>query len=105
MADNLEKKPSQNLSTPNDDFLDWNDYDEEYEEEDNKVDLQIESQNQKQMIFHIQIILIIKIISLFIIIIEVVLQTKNLKSNQNHLIKDMIIIIIIMVTLFIIKNG
>jgi len=34
MAD-LEKKNSQNLSsTPNDDFLDWNEYDEEYEEDD-----------------------------------------------------------------------
>ena len=31
----LEKKNSQNLSsTPNDDFLDWNEYDEEYEEDD-----------------------------------------------------------------------
>lgn len=34
MAENLEKKSSQNLSSQNDDFLNWSDYDEEYEEDD-----------------------------------------------------------------------
>ena len=46
MAENIEKKPSQNLS--NEDFLDWNDYDEEYEEEDNKVDFKDENQNKEE---------------------------------------------------------
>ena len=45
MAD-LEKQHSQNMSsTPNDDFLDWNDYDEEYEEEDIKNEFPNEQQN------------------------------------------------------------
>lgn len=41
MSDNNEKQ------TPNDDFLDWNDYDEEYEEEDVKNDNQNEQRNQE----------------------------------------------------------
>jgi len=46
MADNNENKHSQNISsTPNDEFLDWNDYDEEYEEEDNKNEFQNEQSN------------------------------------------------------------
>lgn len=46
MADNNENKHSQNMSsTPNDEFLDWNDYDEEYEEEDNKNEFQNEQSN------------------------------------------------------------
>ena len=46
MSDNIEKKNSQNISsTPNDDFLNWSDYDEEYEEEDNKNYNQPESKN------------------------------------------------------------
>ena len=40
MADNFEKKNSQNLSSnQNEDFLDWNDYDED-DEEEIKSDLQ-----------------------------------------------------------------
>ena len=46
MSDNNENKHSQNMSsTPNDEFLDWNDYDEEYEEEDNKNEFQNEQSN------------------------------------------------------------
>jgi len=45
MDENFGKQSSQNMSsTPNDDFLDWNDYDEEYEEEDNKNELSNASQ-------------------------------------------------------------
>ena len=43
MAD-LEKKNSQTLSNTNDDFLDWNEYDEEYEEDD-KIEIQNETTN------------------------------------------------------------
>ena len=43
MAD-LEKKNSQALSNTNDDFLDWNEYDEEYEEDD-KIEIQNETTN------------------------------------------------------------
>ena len=43
MAD-LEKKNSQALSNTNDDFLDWNEYDEEYEEDD-KIEVQNETTN------------------------------------------------------------
>ena len=52
MAENIEKKPSQNLSNPGEDFLDWNDYDEEYEEEDNKGDFKNENQNQEDGSYH-----------------------------------------------------
>ena len=52
MAD-LEKQHSQNMSlTPNDDFLDWNDYDEEYEEEDNKNEIQNEQSNTESKPIH-----------------------------------------------------
>ena len=40
----LEKKNSQALSNTNDDFLDWNEYDEEYEEDD-KIEIQNETTN------------------------------------------------------------
>ena len=43
MSDNLEKKNFQNIKSQNEDFLDWNDYDEEYEEDD-----KLEELNQEQ---------------------------------------------------------
>lgn len=53
MADNNENKNSQNISsTPNDEFLDWNDYDEEYEEEDNKNELENEQLKIESKFLH-----------------------------------------------------
>ena len=46
MAD-LEKKNSQALSNTNDDFLDWNEYDEEYEEDDNSAEESAPAENDK----------------------------------------------------------
>jgi hypothetical protein len=49
MADNIEKKNSSLI--PNDDFLNWSDYDEEYEEEDNKVDIKKDVSNSESTNF------------------------------------------------------